>query len=104
MIIDTDDEQIAMLAQGEQPTIVKFWSPACGACRMVAPAFKELAEQCADKIWFLNAQAENLPQAVRGLKVDKLPTLILFQGGREKDRLIGAPNYQKLIDFVQQAL
>ncbi len=104
MILDTDDEQITLLTQGPQPTIVKFWSPNCGACRMVAPAFNELAGQCATRIWFLNAQIEKLPQTVQRLQVDVLPTLILFQNGKEKDRLIGAPAYQKLIDFVQQAL
>jgi thioredoxin 1 len=75
--------------QSDQPVLVDFWAPWCAPCRMVAPTLEKLAgEQSKLKIAKLNVDENpNLASRYRAMSI---PTMIVFQGGREVDRWVGA--------------
>ncbi len=69
--------------------MVDFWAPWCGPCRMVAPTLEKLAgEQSKLKIAKVNVD-EN-PGLASKYRTMSIPTMIIFQGGREVDRWVGA--------------
>jgi thioredoxin 1 len=75
--------------QSERPVMVDFWAPWCGPCRMVAPTLEKLAgEQSKLKIAKVNVD-EN-PGLASKYRTMSIPTMIIFQGGREVDRWVGA--------------
>jgi thioredoxin 1 len=77
------------ILQSDRPVMVDFWAPWCGPCRMVAPTLEKLAgEQSKLKIAKVNVD-EN-PNLASKYRTMSIPTMIIFQGGREVDRWVGA--------------
>jgi thioredoxin 1 len=77
------------ILQSDRPVMVDFWAPWCGPCRMVAPTLEKLAgEQSKLKIAKVNVD-EN-PGLASKYRTMSIPTMIIFQGGREVDRWVGA--------------
>jgi thioredoxin 1 len=75
--------------RSDRPVMVDFWAPWCAPCRMVAPTLEKLAgEQSKLKIAKVNVD-EN-PGLASKYKTMSIPTMIIFQGGREVDRWVGA--------------
>ena len=74
----------------DKPVLVDFWAEWCGPCRMIAPSVEAVAEEYGEKAGFFKMNVDenmNVPQryGIRGI-----PTLILFKGGQEQERIVGA--------------
>ena len=75
--------------RADHPVMVDFWAPWCAPCRMVAPTLEALArEQNVLKIAKVNVD-EN-PGLASRYGTMSIPTIIVFNGGREVDRWVGA--------------
>ena len=78
------------LKQNPRPVVVDLWAPWCGPCRMVKPILEKLAAEYHDRVdlWQLNADQNQ--EILRELNVSAIPTLIVYRGGNEVARYIGA--------------
>lgn len=86
------------------PVLVDFWAPWCGPCRMLAPAIEELATQYDGKVIVAKVNTDE-NQAVPGkFGIMGIPTVILFKGGKEVERLVGARPKQALADRLDALL
>jgi len=72
------------------PLLVDFWAPWCGPCRMVAPELEKLAQSREGKLVVAKVDTEALPSVAAHFGIRSIPTMILFEGGREAKRLSGA--------------
>lgn len=70
--------------------LADFWAPWCGPCRMVGPAVEKIAADLAGKLKLVKVNTDEQPELGARFGVQSIPTLILFDAGREKDRVIGA--------------
>jgi thioredoxin len=78
------------LSQNARPVVVDLWAPWCGPCKMVKPALEKLAADYDGRVDLWEINADENPDLMRSLRVYALPTLIVYKGGKESLRFIGA--------------
>ena len=67
-----------------------FWAQWCGPCRTLAPVVDALAQQYGDKARIMKIDFDKSPAIVERFRIRAVPTLIFFQQGEEKQRMLGA--------------
>jgi thioredoxin 1 len=84
----TDASFDAEVAKGD--TIVDFWAPWCGPCRMVGPVIEEIAQEHGAKVVVGKVNVDENPGTAGKFGVMSIPTIILFKGGQPSKKVVGA--------------
>ena len=96
----TDSNFQAEVIESETPTLVDFWAPWCGPCRVVGPVLEELAEE-RDDLKIVKLNVDDNQQTAAQYQVLSIPTMILFRDGQEAKKLIGALPKKKIIEQLE---
>jgi thioredoxin 1 len=94
-----DFDQVVL--QSKTPVLVDFWAEWCGPCRTLAPIVEAVAEQYASTARVVKLNVDDNPSVMERYRVEAIPTLILFQDGEEKDRIIGAVSKETIARAVE---
>jgi len=98
----TDAEFPATVAQGV--SLVDFWAPWCGPCKMIAPLLDELAGEMQGKARIVKINVDDNPDVAGQFGIMSIPTLMLFKDGKMVDKLVGGQPKPQLKAFIERAL
>jgi thioredoxin 1 len=84
--------------------LVDFWAEWCGPCKMIAPVLAELAAEHPDTLRVVKVNVDDSPDVARRFEIMSIPTLMIFQDGVPKKRLIGAKGKHQLLQELQEFL
>jgi len=88
--VTVTDSDFQSAIDADTPTLVDFWAEWCGPCKMMDGPLDELAGKHSDKLTVAKLNVDENPSTMGAYSVMSIPTLIVFQNGEEKRRLVGA--------------
>ena len=104
MEVTITSENFETYKNGELPLLVDFWATWCGPCRTLSPILSELAEEYDGKIVIGKCNIEDDDDLAVQNGVMTLPTMILFQNGKDPVKKVGSMPKNKIKEFIDSAL
>ena len=92
------------LQRSDLPLLVDFWAPWCGPCKVMGPQFERAASELEPRVRLAKVNTEAEPTLGQRHAVRSIPTLVLFDHGRELARRSGAVGTADIVDWVYSNL
>ena len=100
----TDQNFKEKVINSDKPVLVDFWAPWCMPCRMMGPVFEDTAKSFDGKVDFLKMNTDSNQTTAMDIGIMSIPSLVLFKGGKEVDRLIGVQSPESLQTAIDNVL
>ena len=94
----------AEVMKSSNTVLIDFWAPWCGPCKMMAPQFQQAARLLEPRVRLAKVDTEAEPQLGARYGIRSIPTLVLFQQGRELARQAGAMGAADIARWARQHL
>lgn len=91
----------ALVVKSDIPVLVDWWAHWCGPCRMLAPTMDQLAAEYKGRARVVKVDCESNIDFARQNSIQALPTVTLWYGGQERQRITGlrgVSEYRKILD------
>lgn len=97
MVLNLKDSDFNMVIKDSAgPFLVDFWADWCSPCKMIVPVIEEVAEEFKGKIRVGKLNVDENRETPANLKVQSIPTLIIFKNGQEVERFVGFRTKEEL--------
>lgn len=97
--LNTDNLEQHLL-KNDIPVLVDFWAPWCGPCKIMGPNFEQASRSFKGRVRFAKINTEDQQSLGGHYNIRSIPTLVLFKGGKEVDRVSGALDAKQLISWI----
>ena len=84
------------------PVIVDFWAPWCGPCRQLGPSIEKAVLAAKGKVRLVKIDIDKHPQFAGQLRVQSIPAVFAFAGGKPVDGFMGALPDSQVGAFVEK--
>jgi len=88
--------------QSDKPVLVDFWAAWCAPCRMLEPTVDAVAEKYAANARVVKVNVDDNPSISQRYGIKGIPTLILFNGGKEEERVVGATSREAISRMIDK--
>ena len=100
----TDQSFEQEVLKSEQPVLVDFWAEWCHPCKMLTPAVEQVAEKYQGKAKVVKLNIDDSGETPQRFGIKGIPTLIVFKGGAEAERVVGATSKDNISRMIDRAL
>lgn len=100
----TDANFEEMVLKADKPVLVDFFADWCGPCRMVTPVIEEMAKTYGEKIIVGKVDVDANAGVAGKYGVMSIPTVVLFDGGKEIERQVGFGGKEIYEEMVKKVL
>jgi thioredoxin 1 len=91
-----------VVLNSDTPALVDFWAQWCGPCRAIAPIVEASAKQYGDAVRVLKLNVDDSPAIAQRYGIQAIPTLIVFQDGVEKERIVGVVSQEAISKTIER--
>lgn len=102
--INMNKAQFEQFMQEAKPVLVDYWAPWCVYCRRIAPAYEKIAEEYGDQLVIGKVNIDEEPQLAEAEKIEVIPTLVLYRGGKAVDSIVAPDSKAAIERFIQDAM
>lgn len=88
------------LIQSEKPILVDFFATWCGPCKMLSPILKKVKDQLGEQISIIKIDVDKNQQVAAQYQVRGVPTMILFQNGKQLWRQSGVVDKNTIVNII----
>lgn len=88
------------LINSKKPVLIDFHATWCGPCKILAPILKEVKDNLGDQISIIKIDVDKNQQIASQYQVRGVPTMILFQNGKQLWRQSGVLEKKVIIDII----
>lgn len=88
------------IIQSDKPVLKDFFASWCGPCTMLAPVLKEVKDSLGERITVLKVDVDKNQQLASKYQVRGVPTMILFQNGKQLWRQSGVLSKEEIIKNI----
>jgi len=89
-------------ASSEVPVIVDFWAPWCGPCKQLGPTIEKVVKEAKGAVKLVKINIDENPHFASQLRVQSIPAVFAFKGGRPVDAFLGAVPESQIRAFVKK--
>lgn len=100
----TDENFEEEVLKSEIPVLVDFYADWCGPCKMMGSVIEKLAEELQGKVKIGKCDTEDNMKLCQQYRITNIPAFIVFRGGKEVERFIGAMSANDLKNKLLQAI
>jgi putative thioredoxin len=86
------------------PVIVDLWAAWCGPCKQLGPLLEKVVREAKGKLKLVKVDIDKNPQIAQQLRVQSIPAVFAFVGGRPVDGFVGALPESQVREFTQRLL
>jgi len=99
----SQDDFEAKVVNATGKVVVDFWAEWCGPCRMIGPVLEEMAGDY-PQVTFLKLNVDESPAVAQQFNVMNIPSILAFEAGELKQRVVGAMPKAKLVEELEPFL
>lgn len=103
MILNASNFEKEVL-KADLPVLVDFWASWCPPCKMVEPVVEELERELAGRVKVGKLNVDQNPGVAARYDIKGVPAFVLFVGGKEVARRVGAHSKAQLLQFLERNL
>lgn len=103
MTVKVTDSSLAIEVQ-EGFTLVDFWAPWCGPCKMLGPVLEELEEEFAPKIKIAKLNIDENNEIASQLGIMSIPTMVLYKDGQPIEKIVGYQPKEVLQEYLTEKI